>query len=104
MRGESPFYLTLRRSKIFKFFHFNADKSLQRMADMSEKVAVATFIIAAFQACYGFRCFMRCVLSIIIGVNEQEDKMTTTFMIFAICFVAVMVVFPIFCLIVANKK
>ena len=47
---------------------------------------------------------MRCVLSIIISVNEQEDQMTTTFMIFAICFVAVMVVFSIFCLIVANKN
>ena len=37
--------LTLNRA-----FHFNADKNLQRMADMSEKVAVATFIIVAFQA------------------------------------------------------
>lgn len=32
------------------FLKFSADKSLQRMADMFEKQAVATFVIAAFQA------------------------------------------------------
>lgn len=47
---------------------------------------------------------MCCVLSIIISINEQEDQVTTFFMFFEVGLVAVMVIFSIFCLIVANKK
>ena len=49
MRGESPF---LKRFKIIHncHFEFDFDRTVKRMSDMTEKAAVATFLIAAFQS------------------------------------------------------